>query len=555
MSTQETYPVDDPTLSSMELARRALSRRRLHQYIQYTDPRFTPSIPHAEYICKELDEVIRFIETGEGTQILVITIPPRHLKTTIVAEKLPEFFLGRNPGLKVIDTTYASGLAYDSSRRVRATIRGSDEYKNLFGERATTRVDENGQAQQDVELSPESRAVDRWQISGYGGLFQAVGFDGTLTGRGGHLIIVDDPHANRKEAESQTERNNAWTFVISSLWSRLEKNGAMVFIMQRWTEDDVVGRLQRVTNPDSDEYIAEFPPVKFVNLPAIAEGNDVLGRKEGEALWPSFKTTENLQSTRGVMGDYYFNSQYQQRATAPEGNMFKRNWFRVVPYFPFDYKIQYWDTAESADPKADYWACATLGVNKFGITLYDMFRKQMTPDEGQEEIFRRYDMHNSEQEPCAVVFVEAKSSGRSMVSLINAGDRTLPIEEDIVKDGGKVMRAGSITTVCKNRRVGIIQHAPWMREFLDELCSFPYGAKDDQVDCFVGGVSKLVHGGFIRIAEQIRKREKKTPEFGMDYRDKVFKRDGRGIQRSRGSAIRKPPSAPASGSSYPSPLM
>lgn len=544
--------VDDSTVGSMELGRRILARRRLHDFIQYIDPRFTPTIPHVQFICRELDQVVRFIETGEGTQVLVITVPPRHLKTTTVAEMLPAFFLGRNPEKKVIDTTYASGLAYDSSRRVRATLRSNEAYKNLFGENATTRVDENLQPVMDVELSAESRAVDRWAIAHTGGLFQAVGFDGTLTGRGGHLIIVDDPHANRKEAESQTERNNAWTFVVSSLWSRLEKNGAMVFIMQRWTEDDVVGRLQRVTDPQSDEYIPDFPPVKFVNLPAIAESNDVLARPVGEPLWPAFKDVKALTAIRGVMGNYYFNSQYQQRATAPEGNLFRRNWFRVVPYMPFEYKIQYWDTAESED--GDYWACATLGVNKFGITLFDLFRKKMTPADGQEEIVRRFDMFNREDEPVAVVFVEAKSSGKSMVSLINAGDRTLPIEEDIVKGGDKVQRAGSITLVCKNRRVGIVQYAPWMREFLDELCSFPFGTNDDQVDCFVGGVGKLVHGGFIRIQEQMRRREKKTPEFGVDYRERKFGRGGRGFNRDRGAALRKPPSAPVSFNA-PSPLV
>ncbi|MBX4215858.1 hypothetical protein KW797_02840 [Candidatus Parcubacteria bacterium] len=546
-------PSEQRQISAAQIGRRLLAKRKLHPFMQYVDQRFNPTIKHVEYICHELDQVLQYAETGEGTQVLVLTIPPRHYKTTLM-EYLSALFLGRNPEKKVIYTTYASGLAFDCSRRVRATIRGNEEYKNLFGDRATTQVDEAGNPIPDVVLDPTSRAVDRWQISEHGGLFQAVGFDGTLTGRGGHMIIVDDPHASRKEAESQTERNNAWTFIISTLWSRLEKNGVMVFIMQRWTEDDVVGRLQRVTDPNSDEYIPEFPAVRFINLPALAEHDDPLGRREGEALHPGFKDEKALAMTKGVMGDYHFNSQYQQRATAPEGNLFKRNWFRVVPYMPFEYKIQYWDTAESEE--GDYWACATLGVNKFGITLFDMFRKQMEPAEGQEEILRRYDMFNTETEPVAVIWVEKKSSGGSMVSLINAGDRTIPIEYDPVKDGDKVMRAGSITTVCKNRRVGLIQHAEWIAPFLDELCSFPRGKYDDQVDCFVGGVGKLVHGGFVRIQEQLRRAQKKTPEFGSDYRERTFGRDGRGL-KPHGASLRRPPSAPTAGSSgfqSPSPL-
>ena len=550
--TEETNPIflEEQAIGSVELGRRQIAKRKMHDFVQYVDKRYFPLIPHVEFICHELDDVVRFVETGEGTQILVLTVPPRHLKTTLVAEMLPAFFLGRNPNKLVINTTYAAGLAHDSSRRVRAMLRENEQYVNLFGERASTRVDGALNPVPDIELSSESSAVDRWQLDGYMGLYQAVGFGGTLTGKGGHLIVVDDPHASRKEAESQTERNNAWTFVISTLWPRLEENGAMVIIMQRWTEDDVVGRLLRIKDPNNEDYIPEFPPIKFVNMPAIAEESDPLRREPGAALWPQKKTVDDLQATRGVMGDYYFNSQYQQRATAPEGNLFKRNWFRVVPYFPFDYKIQYWDTAESIDPKADYWACITLGINKFGITVFDMFRKQMSPDEGQEEIFRRYDMFNTEQEPVAVVWIQTGSSGKSMVSLANAGDRTIPIEEDKIGTTTKEFRAGSITTVCKNRRVGLVQHAPWIREFLDEVCAFPNGAHDDQVDVLAGGVGKLVHGGFVRIADQIRRREKKHPELGADYREQKFGRDGRGIPVGR-RGLRKSPSVPLSSSSYP----
>lgn len=540
-------------ISSMEIGRRELARRKLHKYVQYVDKRFIPTIKHVEYICKELDDVVRYVETGEGTPMLVITVPPRHLKTTIAADHLPGFFLGRNPSLKVIDVTYAASLAKSSSRRVRAMIGQSPAYDALFGSKATTMIDDEGRAIPEVKISKDNASVERWEIRNHGGTFQAVGVDGMVTGFGGNLIIVDDPHANRKEAESQTERNNAWTYIISTLWSRLEKNGAMVFIMQRWTEDDVIGRMQRITDPNSDEYIPGFPPVKYLNLPAIAEKDDPLGRQIGEALWPEFKDEKALDATRAVMGPYYFNSQYQQRATAPEGNLFKRQWFRVTPYMPFDYKIQYWDTAETED--GDYWAGITIGVNRFGLQLFDLYHKQMNPDDGLEAIVSTYNLHNHEEEPVEVVWVESKSSGKSVVSLINAGEYVIPIELDPVMDGDKEMRAGTIMTVCKNRRVSIVQHAPWMQKFLDEVCAFPKGKNDDIVDVLVGGVRKLIAGGFTRINAK-RAERKRTPETGADYREQLFKHGGRkGGWRIGGGAMRHPPGVGSgNNTSYPKPL-
>ena len=861
MNSVDAAALTDAQLSSMEIGRRQLAKRKMWDFVKYVDSRFTDDIPHAEFVCKELDEVVRFIETGQGIPLLVLTVPPRHLKTTLVADHLPAFFLGRNPEKKVIDTTYALNLALDSSKRVREMIHVTENYKNVFGERATFLVDDQMNPLPPVDLRRDTRAMDRWMIDKYGGTFQAVGFGGTVTGRGGHCfvagtlvttnkgelpieaihdgarvlsydhdrnileynevvatnkryagdivtlttscghritgtsdhrvfvfgrgyipirdiqhgdevlvqtreevgcnplcslwktvqkgmvrlckgvskgaqgyvllgsmfkktprnkeqqemlgvrganapqtrevllggmqdkrsseevaknqmqvmqegiptkvsfirvlfdemqkrlslrangwikeselqarngarsvpeefcsdegkdyskrsmlrclwdwtktvrpsqgqgsttqhygescdglqslphnssqferitvsdivtvrgdkmvydiqvesplnahnffangilvhncIIVDDPHANRKEAESQTERENVWQFFISTLWTRLEKNGAIAIIMQRWHEDDLVGKLRRVKDRNSEEFIEGFPPIRFINLPALAEPDDPLGRAEGKALWPAFKDEHKLRQDQAVMGDYYFNSQYQQRATAPEGNIFKRYWFRVSPMFPLDYRIQYWDTADGEGEDNDYWSCITLGVGTFGILIEDVFREKMSADNGIEEINRRYDMFDREDEPISVVWVEAKSSGKSCVSIIRASDSNVPVDEDVPK-GDKVMRAGTITTTCKNRRVMLLHHSPWIRAFLEEITSFPMGVNDDQVDCLVGGVSKIVHGGYMQTGPRVKREEKRkgSDRIGKDFRDEVFK-------KKRGSRLLKPPS-------------
>lgn len=536
---------DDQGISGEELARRVLARRKLEHYIRYTDARFDPMPPHVPFICKELEDVVRYIETGEGTPILVLATPPRHLKTTIVADKLTEWFHGRNPSKKVMCTSHSGSLIEESSKRVRGMINHNPRFANLFGEKATTRIDAQGMAIPDVEVANDTRAADKWRIEGFGGEHHAVGVGGTLTGFGGHLIIVDDPLPGRAEAESQAFQNRSIEFFRSTLFTRREKNAAIVIIMQLWNDKDLVGWLKRVKDPEDPEYIANFPPVKFVYLRAIAEKDDPLGREEGAALWPTERPVSELLAIKGALGEYYFNSQYQQRPTSPEGAIFNRSWFPVRPKAAVSYKIQYWDTAEKKGQENDYWAGVTLGVTAYGVQLLDVVYKKMTPHEGEESVMQFYDLHNSEEEPVAVVWVESKSSGPAIVSSLQAAtDKFIPVREAKVIGGDKVARANSVQHYCAAGRVQLLQHSPWIPTFIDEITAFPTGAHDDLPDAFCGGLSKLVHGGLAKVSGVQKRAEKRSDEIktGADYRQDFFDGAARAA-KGRGRALRQPPSS------------
>lgn len=533
----------DADISDMEKARRILARKKLEKFMQYVDVRFADMPPHVPLICKELEEVMRYAETGQGTPILIIELPPRHLKTTSVAELFPAFFLGRNPGKKVIITSYAASLSYRSSKQVRSLLESSPDYKNLFGENATSLIDQDGNPLPAVDIRRDSRAMDHWVIDQYRGEFQAVGVGGPVTGHGANLIVVDDPYANRAAAESVKERENVKEYFLSTLYTRREKNCAIVIIMQRWREDDLVGFLKTLRDPNDPAFRPDFPPIKVLTLPALAEPKDALGRQEGEALWPEMYDEGFLTSTRVAMGEYYFNSQYQQRPTAPEGNIFKRFWFPVVPRSPMSYKIQYWDTAEKKGEDNDYWACTTIGVSVYGLLIEDYFKKKMTPSEGEEEIRRRYDMFNTEEEPISVVWIEEKSSGAALVPIMQAGDSGIPIA-GIKHSTDKVARANVITGHCSNRRVVLLQHCAWILEFLDDVTSFPNGPHDDGTDAFVGGASKLILAGYTNTtqqAKQLAKQQAGQPMTGGMKRAKLFGNDGKGVVIKRGGAMRRPP--------------
>ncbi len=531
-------------LSWMEEARRELARKHLVDFIPYVDKRFGTMPPHVPMICEALEGVLKYIETGKGTPILIIEIPPRHLKTTIVSKLLPAYFLGRNPTKKVISTSYAASLSYESSKEARALIQESEDYRNLFGSYATSLVDPiTGVPLAPVSLRDDSRAQDRWVIDKHRGEYTALGIGGPVTGRGGHLIIIDDPYPNRATVESQVGRKNVWEYFISTLWTRREKDAAVVIIMQRWREDDLVGKIKQLKNPNDPSYRPDFPPVKILTLPALAEPNDILKRQEGEALWPDMYNEQFLRSTHDVLQDYYFNSQYQQRPTAPEGNIFKRTWFPVVPEAPVSYKIQYVDPAEKEGEENDYWAFVTLGVTQYGIMVIDYYKEKMTADKGEQEIRRRYDMFNSEQEPISVVWIEEKSSGVALVPMMQAGDSGIPIAGDKPKLD-KVARANVITGHCSNRRVVLRQHSPWIADFLDDMTSFPTGAHDDGVDALVGGVSKLLLAGYINptlVAKQLAKTQGTGPITGGQKRNQLFGTDGKGVHTRRGGVLRRPP--------------
>lgn len=533
----------DQRLSYAEEAARLLARKNLIDFVQYVDPRFKKLPPHVPVICKELQEVVRYAETGQGVPILIIELPPRHLKTTTVAELLPAYFLGRNPEKKVIITSYAASLSYRSSKNVRSILETSREYQDLFGEKATSLVDQNGLPLPPVDIRFDSRAMDHWVINQYRGEFQAVGVGGPVTGHGANLIVIDDPYANRAAVESQVIRDNVKEYFLSTLYTRREKNCAIVLIMQLWREDDLAGLIKRLSNLQDPDFRPGFPPVKVLKLPAIAEKDDPIGRAPGAVLWPEMYDSAFLSSTKAAMGDYYFNSQYQQRPTAPEGNIFKRPWFPVVPRAACSYKIQYWDTAEKKGEDNDFWACATIGVTSYGLMIFDYFKQKMTANEGEQEIRRRYDMFNTEDEPIAVVWIEEKSTGAALVPMMQTGDSGLPIAGNKPK-GDKVSRANAITAHCSNRRVVLQQHCAWISDFLDDMTSFPNGPHDDGVDAVVGGVSKLILAGYTnptQMARQLEKAQQGQPMTGGMKRAQLFGRDGKGVQIKRAGVIRRPP--------------
>jgi hypothetical protein len=227
---------------------------------------------------------------------IIISEPPRHGKSTHCSHWFPAWFLGRYPQKNVILTSYEADFAASWGRKVRDTLQ------------------EHGKREFGVTVRADSSSASRWETTAGGGMITA-GAGGAITGRGAHLLVIDDPVKNAEEAASMTIRDSVWDWYLTTARTRVEPGGFQVIIMTRWHPDDLVGRLlkQMQEDPKADRFAV-------VDLPALAEGDDPLGRAPGEPLWPERYDAEELERIKATLGTRAWSSLYQQRPVdAPEG--------------------------------------------------------------------------------------------------------------------------------------------------------------------------------------------------------------------------------------------
>ena len=304
---------------------------------------------HLDLLC----EYLQVVENGEIDR-LIITMPPRHGKSMTVTESFPSWFIGRDPERRVIEVSYGSDLA------------------QRFGRSNRKKIDEFGTEIFNIQISRDNASVTNWSIEGHSGGMISTGIGGSITGQGADLLIIDDPIKNRKEAESLTYRESVWAEWVDTLSTRLHPNGRVIVIMTRWHEDDLAGRL-----------LNQSTRWELVNLPAIAEGDDILGREIGEPLWPEHGFNKDwYEEKKTQSGTRSWASLYQGHPAPLEGNLFKSLMFKYFTvknncYIVNDkvYEIgscrifQTCDVAGSKKASADYFVLGTFALCPGGELL------------------------------------------------------------------------------------------------------------------------------------------------------------------------------------------
>jgi hypothetical protein len=270
-----------------------------------------------EDLCKLLDAFVEGCEKKLRPRLMV-WVPPRHGKSHIISRAFPAFLLGKHPEWEVVNATYGQDLASDMGRFVRGVLNDA-VYKSVF---PGTHVD------------PASNAMDRVDtyqgvVRGGRGGYKAVGVGGSLTGRGAHVLIIDDPVKNREEADSELSRENAWNWYSSTARTRLAPGGGIIILQTRWHEDDLSGRL--IERAKSDKKADQWHVYKY---PAIATHDEFgldgkLRRKAGDALHPERFPLAELEQLKATIAPRDWAALYQQNPTPEDGAYFDREWFKL----------------------------------------------------------------------------------------------------------------------------------------------------------------------------------------------------------------------------------
>jgi predicted phage terminase large subunit-like protein len=392
---------------------------------------------------------------------LIINLPPRHLKSHLASVSFPAWCLGRNPSAQILCVSYAQELADKLSRDCRRII-ASDWYRHIFPTR----------------LSPQRQAVPEFETTAQGCRI-ATSVGGVLTGRGADIIIIDDP-LKPEEALSEAHRQGANEWFDHTLYSRLndKQQGAIVLIMHRLHEDDLVGHVLAQENWE------------IVRLSAIAEDDEtivvdsLLGprcfeRRRGEALHPAREPVPMLEQIRKTIGEYNFAGQYQQMPSPLGGGLVKAAWFRhyAAAELPvkFERIVQSWDTASKATELSDFTVCTSWGIHGKNLYLLDVLRRRMEYPELKRAVRAQYERFRP-----SVVLIEDKASGTQLIQeLIAEGLHAVTRYQPQLD---KIMRMHAQTAMIENGFVHLPKEAPWLAPYLHELTAFPKGRHDDQVD-------------------------------------------------------------------------
>jgi len=402
------------------------------------------------------------IESGDNRHLLV-TMPPRNLKSITISVAWVAWMLGRDPRRNFVCVSYSNELSAKLARDC-LTLMQTHWYRELFPH---------------TMISPRRSAISDFETTAGGGRL-ATSLTGTLTGRGGDIVIIDDP-IKPEEANSETTRNNANEWFRSTLASRLDDKGAgaVVVVMQRLHQFDLAGML------------IEGGGWHELSLPAIAIANEAIPlcgrrvriRRPGDVLHPEREPLEVLESLRRLMGPLNFDAQYQQQPVPADGNIIKADWLQMCeagfdPAAEPGQVIQSWDTASKDGPTSDWSVCVTAHVWRGRVRILDVFRARLTFPELETayiELARRF-------RP-ATILVEDAASGMQLIYSMRAkrpGRVPLPVPRK--PDVDKLSRVIGMSGQIAAGQLLLPADAPWLGAFRSELLGFPRMRHDDQVD-------------------------------------------------------------------------
>jgi predicted phage terminase large subunit-like protein len=465
-----------------EYLRRKTLRKKGESFLSYSKHVYPEMVVEEVHvlIARHFEMLLR----GEIDRLMVM-MPPRTGKSYMTSELLPSWWEGHLANDKILHASYASTLVEKFGRKIRNLLQ-LPEYHEVFPK---------------TVLSKDSKSAAQWATT-EGGEYNAVGVGGGVAGKGGNLIIVDDP-VNEQDMFSKVAHNTVYEWYGAGLYSRRQpKRNAILVVMTRWRCDDLIGRLlaDAVTNPGADQWTV-------LKIPAIVDEetaellNDCSDDphietphfyRAGDSFSPRRWSLEELQRTKNTITRKAWASLYLQSPTEEEGGILLREWWKMwkedkaLP--EIEYTLQSYDTAFEEGEVNDYSARITWGVFKRGsdgkmcaIMLERMKERLAFPDL-LESALVAYDDYKPDR-----VVIEKAASGAPLIQEMRK--RGIPVTP-IKPVGSKIARANAATILLEQ---GVIYYPnrKWALDVIDSCAEFPNGAHDDDVDATVHGLNFL----------------------------------------------------------------
>ncbi|WP_126177104.1 phage terminase large subunit [Tsuneonella rigui] len=408
---------------------------------------------HIDAIAHQLE----LMRTGQNRR-LIVTMPPRHLKSIAISTAWVAWMLGQDPSLNFMCVSYGDKLAEKHARDCLKIMR-SRLYKLAFP---------------NVRLA-RTTTGDFETTAGGGRL--STGVEGPITGRGANFIVIDDPMKGA-DALSEAARIKVKEWLDGSLISRLDDDesgvAAIVLVMQRLHEDDLAGML------------IERGGWNELRLSAIATHDEVIPltrgrfylRREGCALHPARRSLAYLHDLR-AQSWYYFSSQYQQEPIPRQGNFVEREWFQFYDKPPeTGVVIQSWDTASQPGLGNDFTVGITARYYKGRFYILDVYRARVAfgaMERAVIELCRRYKVDR--------LVIEQAGSGIQLIQRLEEElPDGVPYPVKVKPFESKTIRFEAQASRVQAGQLFLPREAPWLAEFIAEVVGFPNKRHDDQAD-------------------------------------------------------------------------
>lgn len=471
----------NPFEMTLEAAQEELSIRRARRsylsYVEMTNPGYIASRFHT-YLCNEIQHFIDN-DVSSGFDILLLSVPPQHGKSTSVTETLPAWYLGKFPDRKVIIAGYNEDFAIRFGRRNKEKI---EEFNpKVFPE---CKLAEAPRSNVEFETTAKGRCISRGILSG-------------LTGNTADLFIIDDPIKNRQEADSQTTRNTIWNEYLNSVRTRIKPGGKLIIIQTRWHEEDLYGMVAKHENN---------PRIINISCECEEPAEDPLGRQLGEALCPEIGRgnawmDEFKKVYIGKEGSRAWTALYQGKPVAAQGNMFKKHWWKYYSLADlpaqFPYIIISVDAAFKDGDDNDFVAIQVWGKYNNNMYLLDNVKAHLNFVDTLDAI-RSLKIKYPDT---LFILIEDKANGTAAVNLLSMEmDGVIPVNPE----GGKVARANAVSPAIEAGRVFLPRYGSFVEDFVSECSSFPNGAHDDQVDAMTQALNRMIYVDADVIAESFK---------------------------------------------------